>query len=206
VFPFKQAPDPQALAEMQKRVEQLQGKKVAAWGVTCSLYVAKPPPAPTAKGQHHLSRVDTAKELVLINFDDVPKKAYLLAKDSVLEADKEISLILEKTKLYLVKHTIEVKGHQYVMGDFVVKIGNVFLKDSAKGSVMEIEYCPSVLPNQSHKVMNELLALLGPFETEVNPIFDFSATPSPLPEVYSPHHTAVQFSVLFKNIGLLPKT
>lgn len=62
-----------------------------------------------AKGNIPLMRPDSAKELVLINFDDCPKKAYLLARDSVLEADKDISSILEKTKLYGVKHTIEVK-------------------------------------------------------------------------------------------------
>ena len=53
-------------------------------------------------------RTDVAKELLLINFED-STKAYLLARDSVLEADKEISSILERSKLYLLKYPIEIK-------------------------------------------------------------------------------------------------
>lgn len=62
-----------------------------------------------------------------------------------------------------------------------------------------------MLPNQSNKIMDELLALLGPFDSDVRPTFDFSAMTT-LPEVYSHQHTAVQYTTLFKNIGLLPKT
>jgi hypothetical protein len=54
-------------------------------------------------------RPDVAKELLLINFDDSTTKAYLLARDSVLEADKEIATILERSKLYSPKYTIEIK-------------------------------------------------------------------------------------------------
>lgn len=54
-------------------------------------------------------RTDVTKELFLMNFDDAPLKAYLIARDSVLEADKDISIILDKTKLYQIKYAIEVK-------------------------------------------------------------------------------------------------
>jgi len=204
-------PDPQAMPEMQKRVEQLHGKKVGAWNITCNVYHAKQqPPPPTAKGQlsaqqQLLMRPDVAKELLLINFDDLAIKAYLLARDSVLEADKEISTILERSKLYLLKYTIEIKGHHYTMGDFVVKLGTIFVRDTARGSVMEVEYCPSVLPNQCNKVMSEVLGMLGPFDTDVNPIFEFGAMSS-LPLLYGPHHTAVQYAQLFKTMNMLPKT
>lgn len=59
--------------------------------------------------QQLLMRNDVAKELLLINFDDSTTKAYLLARDSVLEADKEISTILERSKLYALKYPIDVK-------------------------------------------------------------------------------------------------
>jgi hypothetical protein len=210
VFPLKSVPDPQAMPEMQKRVEQLQGKKVGPWNVTCYVYHAKQPPTPpTAKGQlpsqQLLMRTDVARELLLINFDDSATKAYLLARDSVLEADKEISTILERSKLYALKYPIDVKGHHYTMGDFVVKLGTIFVKDAARGSLMEVEYCPSVLPNQCHKIMGELLSMIGPFDSEVHPTFDFS-TMLTLPEVYSHHHTAVQYAALFKNMNMIPKT
>lgn len=54
-------------------------------------------------------RGDVAKELLLINFDDSVTKAYLLARDSVLEADKEISTILDRSKLYVQKYSIDIK-------------------------------------------------------------------------------------------------
>lgn len=44
-----------------------------------------------------------------MNFDDAPLKGYLIARESVLEADKNINIILEKTKLYQMKYPIEVK-------------------------------------------------------------------------------------------------
>jgi hypothetical protein len=53
--------------------------------------------------------------------------------------------------------------------------------------------------------MGELLAMMGPFDQEVHPTFDFSSMPT-LPEAYSHHHTAVQYSALFKNMNMLPKT
>jgi hypothetical protein len=39
-------PDPQAMPDMQKRVEQLHGKKVGPWNISCNVYHAKQAPTP----------------------------------------------------------------------------------------------------------------------------------------------------------------
>lgn len=48
------------------------------------------------------------KELYVFNFDN-SKKSYLLMRESMLEMDREIQTILDKTKLYTLKIPVEVK-------------------------------------------------------------------------------------------------
>lgn len=91
---------------MQHRVEGLQGKKVGPWSVSCSFLVAKPfKPQSTPTTLH---QKEIGKELYVFNFDN-SKKSYLLMKDNVLEVDREIQVILDKTKLYTLKIPVEIK-------------------------------------------------------------------------------------------------
>lgn len=46
-----------------------------------------------------------------------------------------------------------------------MSVGSVFLKDNAKGTVIEVDYKPSPSP-QCHKLLDEFVGYLGPFDTD----------------------------------------
>jgi hypothetical protein len=56
------------------------------WGFTVQVYKPTGP--------------NTGADLFLFNYDDVPEKSFLVVSNIVVEADREVQLILEKTKTH----------------------------------------------------------------------------------------------------------
>lgn len=128
-------------------------------------------------------------------------------KDNVLEVDREMQLILDKTKLYTLKIPIEIKGFYYDLGDFVVCVGSVFLKDHAKGTVIEIEYKPSCSP-QCHKLLDEFIGYLGPFDADTQQYVNLDNTSILAPnnvDINCMQNTTLEYVNVFKSMGILAK-
>lgn len=84
--------------ELQDKIQNLlQPEKNQKWNVTCALHLSKQPPQSTE-----------TKELFIFNFDDAPEKCYLMIKDSILEADRDMAVIIDKIRLYQLRQTITV--------------------------------------------------------------------------------------------------
>jgi len=179
----------------------LQGRKTGAWISLCNFMIAKPFKAqPSSSQKAELSQI--GKELYVFNFD-TSKKSYLLMKESVLEIDKEIQSILDKTKLYLLKIPIDIKGFYYDLGDFVVSIGSVFLKDQAKGTIVEVEYKPSYsVHSQCHKLLDEFLGYLGPFDADVQQYLTTIDNATNMETTFM-QNTVLQYVNVFKCMGIL---
>eukprot|EP01114_Cavostelium_apophysatum_P023362 TRINITY_DN8772_c0_g1_i1.p1 TRINITY_DN8772_c0_g1~~TRINITY_DN8772_c0_g1_i1.p1 ORF type:complete len:204 (+),score=12.87 TRINITY_DN8772_c0_g1_i1:22-633(+) len=198
IFPFRLAADTQAISDLQRRLETLYpDKKAEKWTVNCALYLtAKPSPAP-----------QDAKDMFIVHFDDKPKKCYLVVKNNILEADRDIAAMLEKMKLFKLRQAVAIAGFQYKIGDFVLRIGTILLASSTKGVVIELEYLPCTIPNKCGELMEEFFeAVLGPFEQK----FGFSQPVNygeiqGLPDSYSHQHATFQYMLLFRTIGLFSK-
>eukprot|EP01103_Thecamoeba_quadrilineata_P021267 TRINITY_DN970_c0_g1_i1.p2 TRINITY_DN970_c0_g1~~TRINITY_DN970_c0_g1_i1.p2 ORF type:complete len:163 (-),score=37.70 TRINITY_DN970_c0_g1_i1:58-546(-) len=134
----------------------------------------------------------------------VPQKCYLMSKNQVIEADNEMGGILEKIKsLYVNKHghTIQIQGVEYEIGDFVVRWGSVSQgNNTSKGTIVEVEYKPSLLPNEGAMMLQEFVANIVSEKTPLG--LDFTPKLN-LPELYSNQHTTYQYVSVFKTLGLL---
>lgn len=53
--------------------------------------------------------LQAAPDLFLFNYDDTPEKSFLYSGGNVVEADREIQLILEKTKSHTRTNTLVVE-------------------------------------------------------------------------------------------------
>ena len=80
------------------------------------------------------------------------------------------------------------------------KCATVHVDMFARLFLTQFRYSPSIVPNQSHKILSEMLGLLGPFETDVNPTFDYSAIQEFHYIKWSTNHIAVGAeSICFRN-------
>ncbi|KAL6067456.1 mediator complex subunit Med20 [Balamuthia mandrillaris] len=220
VFPFSR--DPQALGEMKQRVERLRGKKVGDWSLYCTLYLhesAKEPSLPeTISKELYLLREElfpSSSSSSSLENDSAPSssssstnKCYLMLQGNILEAGLEMQSIIKKAKLYKPRQTVHIKGFQYEIGDFGVKIGSIMLGNNNKGVVVEVEYRPCLTPNQCQGILNEFIGNLGPFDVSI-PRFLGTYVPFDglvLPTLYSMRHTTSQYVRLFHALKLLKPT
>ena len=66
-------------------------------------------------------------------------------------------LMLKLTNVYKKKTTIESKGPRFEIGDFIVKLGSVTVGGVFKGILVEVEYCPCVVPNNCWGILQEFM-------------------------------------------------
>ena len=70
-------------------------------------------------------------------------------------------LMLKLTNVYKKKTTIESKGPRFEIGDFIVKLGSVTVGGVFKGILVEVEYCPCVVPNNCWGILQEFMQVAG---------------------------------------------
>ena len=70
-------------------------------------------------------------------------------------------LMLKLTNVYKKKTTIESKGPRFEIGDFIVKLGSVTVGGVFKGILVEVEYCPCVVPNNCWGILQEFMQVGG---------------------------------------------
>jgi len=192
VFQFKvSTTETQPITEMQKRIELFQPQKQEKWTVSTSLYLStKQVPLP-----------NEAKELFATSFDEQPS-CYLMVKNQILAADKDMLTIVEKIKSFKLRQTVTITGSQYMIGDFMVRVGAVMLGTNTKGLVMETEYVPCNVINKCTEILDEFTSLFGPYEHTTPSIVQYGEVEG-LPAIYSSQHTTFQYVTLFKSMGLL---
>ncbi|KYQ89853.1 putative mediator complex subunit 20 [Tieghemostelium lacteum] len=181
---------------MVKRIEFLGGTKVSTWNIVCSLYLERLP--------NNTNQIP--REFHLITLDERPKKCFMISHEAIVESDKEMISILEKTDSFRKRQVTEINGSKYELGDFIIRIGPIFFRTETKGIAIEVEYTPcsktSTSPFSCTKLLSEFInGNLGPFpdQSVVQATFDFSAYPK-LPNNYTDLHTSYQYLNLFKSI------
>ncbi|EFA83681.1 putative mediator complex subunit 20 [Heterostelium album PN500] len=183
------------IKELEKKIEFLGGIRVSSWSISCSLYLERlPDGSPNAPREFHL-----------LTFDEKIKKSYMVSQYTVVEADREVVSILEKTNSYKKRQTHEISGSKYEIGDFIIRIGPIVLNADVKAIAVEVEYTAcsvtSTSPFNASKLLSEFISgNLGFPADQVQTSYDFSAFPA-LPRNYSELHTSIQYVNLFKSLG-----
>ncbi|GAM19135.1 hypothetical protein SAMD00019534_023100 [Acytostelium subglobosum LB1] len=183
--------------DLDKKIEFLGGSKVSTWAINCSLYHERLPEGSTS----------TPREFHLITFSEKTKKSYIVSLTTVVEADRDILAIIEKTNSYKKKQTHEITGAKYELGDFVIRLGPVQLRADVKAIVMEVEYAPCLMTSSlgfnCTKLLQEfIVGYLGFAPEQVQTTYDFSAYQQSLhPIHYSDMHTAIQYVNLCKSLA-----
>ncbi|KAJ8302039.1 hypothetical protein KUTeg_021026 [Tegillarca granosa] len=90
---------------------------------------------------------------------------------------------------------IESRGQRYELGDFIIKIGSVSLVSNFKGILVEVEYCPCVVPNDCWNLMKEMLqSIVGNVAENPPPYIK-----NKLDTLYTPADTINQYLEHFNN-------
>eukprot|EP01132_Coremiostelium_polycephalum_P010777 gene10777-13197_t len=185
------------IPELTKKIEFLGGVKVSQWAFSCSLYLERLP-----DGSSLLPR-----EFYLLCFDEKPKKCFMVSRESIVETDRDMILIVDKANSFKKRQTIDVSGSKYEIEDIVIRIGVMIFRTEVKGIVVEVEYtacsASSTSPFNCTKLLSEFInGNLGPFPEPIQTSFDFSAYPK-LPKNYTDLHTSCQYVYLFRNLTIL---
>lgn len=80
--------------------------------------------------------------------------------------------MLKLTNVYKKKTTVESRGPRFEIRDFLVKLGSVTVGGVFKGILVEVEYCPGVVPNNCWGILVEFMqGFLGSCVTATPPPF-----------------------------------
>eukprot|EP00164_Ancoracysta_twista_P009816 GFYU01014622.1.p1 GENE.GFYU01014622.1~~GFYU01014622.1.p1 ORF type:complete len:218 (+),score=35.37 GFYU01014622.1:162-815(+) len=205
VFQSKSS-NPAKLQEVEERCEALLAKKAGKWAVTVRLLHNK-----IAIGKEknpndpNLSDWPRAppRDLYQFAFSEAGDASYLLLPDKdrplFLETGKDISLILDKSKMYIQRQECLIQGVEYELGDIIVRLGTAVIGSSAKGQVVEIEYCPCMHEDMALPILHEVTELLHLKEDHFVPVVvDWNPWKhTSLPHNWTLRHSSIQYLSLF---------
>ncbi|XP_013395333.1 mediator of RNA polymerase II transcription subunit 20-like [Lingula anatina] len=135
---------------LQSRLEQLGAEKSGQFNVDCETYQSQVPSA-----QNRLVH--------LLHNSEQPATCFaVLDTGTCLVADNLFNLLMLKLKNFYPTRKgfkIESKGQRYSLGDFIIKIGSVTFGQniSFKGILVEVEYCPCMVPGDCWDLMKEFM-------------------------------------------------
>ena len=155
---------PQIIETLTRRIVNLGASQAGQFKVDCEVHqsVAGPQSGPN---QQQLAAI---KNLYILHSDEHPASVFSVLecgnKTVILTSDTLFDLLmLKQTNVYKKKTTIESKGPRFEIGDFIVKLGSVTVGGVFKGILVEVEYCPSVVPNTCWGVLQEFMQVWGYF-------------------------------------------
>jgi len=135
------------------------------------------------------------KNLYILHNSECPATVFSIleaaGKTVTLTSDTLFDLLMLKlTNVYKKKTTVESRGPRFEIKDFLVKLGSVTVGGVFKGILVEVEYCPGVVPNNCWGILSEFMqGFLGSCVTPVPPPF-LAAKGS---ETYWPADTVEQY-------------
>lgn len=186
----------QILHDVMKSIESLNATRGARWQATAAHY------RPILRDR--AMPVECARDILGVLFSDNPNKYFFIlrAEHMVLEADSNITEIMEKLQTYGNRLTLVFEGYQYQLGDFSIKAGRAVLNnESIRGIVMEVEYLPVSSLEKSRALVQEFVDLWQDVLSKL-PLNGKIAVLEPsfgnfmLSDNYSWQHTAVQYVTL----------
>jgi len=148
---------PQVIETLSKRIIELGAVAGGQFLVDCEVHQS----VTVAPGQ-------AGKNLYILHNSEYPATVFSVLESAnnktvSLTADTLFDLLMLKlTNVYKKKTTLESKGPRFHIKDFLVKLGSVTVSGVFKGILVEVEYCPGVVPNSCWGLLQEFLTgLLG---------------------------------------------
>ncbi|CAD5117622.1 DgyrCDS6377 [Dimorphilus gyrociliatus] len=143
------------ITKLQKKIENLGAKKAGHFSVDCETYQSQIP----IEGQ--------VKVINNVHDTEYPASTFSFVENGPhLVADNTLDMLFAKMdSFYAPKKNfkIEAKGVRYELNDFLIKVGSVIIgqNTSVKGILLQIDYTPCILYNDSWGIITELLHILG---------------------------------------------
>ena len=109
-----------------------------------------------SSSHHRIYILDLTFSVFSVLENTATNKTVTLTSDTLFDL-----LMLKLTNVYKKKTTIESKGPRFEIGDFIVKLGSVTVGGVFKGILVEVEYCPCVVPNNCWGILQEFMQVGG---------------------------------------------
>uniref|UniRef100_A0A7S3A9S3 Mediator of RNA polymerase II transcription subunit 20 n=1 Tax=Rhodosorus marinus TaxID=101924 RepID=A0A7S3A9S3_9RHOD len=128
--------------ELQRRVEAHTGRRVGPWQVSA---------------QQYGSKGNVRPPVVVFTTSEEPEKRYFLTGKHAIETDDGLSALLSKIPALTPTQSFMVKGIEYDLVDFTVRVGMVFEKSGPTSNVVEIGYLPCSIVDNCVGLITELM-------------------------------------------------
>ena len=169
---------------VQSRLAALGAEKAGRWRTQCTYFN----PRIEAQG---------LQDLFSVQLGELPETQFLVSAGVVLDAGHEIGGVVEAMRTHSQRLKVTAEGGLHRCGDFVVRLGRVFLNESLTGTLVDVEYVPCQAAGAAAGLLSEFLALLLPPAER-----DFCSTDDcyvgKLPRAFSGGHAACQFVALLR--------
>lgn len=148
---------PQIIETLTRRIVNLGASQAGQFLVDCEVYQSVAPQQPSSGPNPGAN-----KNLYILHNSEYPASVFSVlesgTKTVTLTSDTLFDLLMLKlTNIYKKKTTIESKGPRFEIGDFIVKLGSVTVGGVFKGILVEVEYCPGVVPNNCWGILQEFM-------------------------------------------------
>jgi len=195
---------PQTIETLTKRIMNLGATQAGQFIVDCEVHQSVAPQVQ----QPNQQSIPINKNLYILHNSEYPATVFSVLecnnKTVTLTSDTLFDLLMLKLgNVYKKKTTIESKGPRFEIRDFLVKLGSVTVGGVFKGILVEVEYCPCVVPNNCWGILQEFMrGFLGSCVSSTPP----SYLTSKGSETYTPSDTVQQylehFNIFRKTAGV----
>jgi len=149
---------PQTIETLTKRIMNLGATQAGQFLVDCEVHQS----VATQVQQTSQQPIPGNKNLYILHNSEYPATVFSVLecnnKTVTLTSDTLFDLLMLKlTNVYKKKTTIESKGPRFEIRDFLVKLGSVTVGGVFKGVLVEVEYCPCVVPNNCWGILQEFM-------------------------------------------------
>ena len=134
----------QAERDLTRRILTHRGERSNVWEVTCTTW------------QHAERKRDS---IHTITTTEVPDLCYIISVNIISSANAQFLQLLPKITGQQQKSTVIIKGAEYDLKDFRVRIGRVYEKQNPTHVVVEVEYRPCVVVDECASLLQDFLDL-----------------------------------------------
>jgi len=140
---------PQIIDTLTKRIMNLGATQAGQFLVDCEIYGSQP-------------QLGANKNLYILHNSEYPATVFSVLESGsnliTLTSDTLFDLLMLKLRdSYQKKVKIESKGPRFEIKDFLVKLGSVTIQGAFKGILVEVEYCPGLVPNTCWGLISEFM-------------------------------------------------
>ena len=182
---------------LDERLEQLNCKFASKWQIRCTFL------RPNPNVQHQ-----GLADMFMYRATEQPHLIYILSQKVLLVAGQEFEGVVDEMDMHVKKLRVSVDGSAHECGDFVVRVGKLYLNQQLQGTVLDVEFKPCSLASEGVEPLKEFVSMLLP--ESVGAGRDFMSSEAcfelarDLPKRFGPQHSVCQFVSLMRGLSFLP--